>query len=797
MASAASPLTQLGMARPSPSAAAALPADAPRIPEVLVVCLVHDSPALRAKWPELLESVLSPLFCRYVALQEDSRLLVGAVVYRSASAAELRSPLRPVDAVIRVPFLPTPRFTARVAAHFGTGTSVPSTCLGDGSKSESMLVDGVAAALEMLSSRDKPRELPQWAQAALQAHHSPVASRHVVHIVASSDGTVPTVPAALRPALNSSPALDTMSPSDMVDLLAKRSIGVCTVVSSGSSSSRTSAPMLRTLHAMLAPQDGQDVDVRDIMGSQWKAPAGVDLLGSGIALCKASGKRARMQEVLPNAKRAKATVSPVQTQSPLHTHTPQAQTPGHSQSQSQSQSQPQSQSANAGPSPPKADQKSINKIYLLQQQLATMLKNLSQLANKAPAAGIQRSLQTQMIEQIKQQLTAQQNAIRAQAEVLRSGRQPNLNVILQALINIDKEAKESGLHLGGPSNAVAKATQKAPRPPQATGPAPFWQGLLRWNFSNQPGAESFALVAATASAALAPESLALPWPNALTVKALLAASSQDLQRFIVKHRVPCVLLTLRQFPAMLAVRGAENNEANYRMLATLLERNQRVAYVPHGAQDCGLLVAALPATSAGAAGASGSPRLIALVFNTPIPFGQLSASTPQNRGVMPVSAPTQASPMHSVAYDPLSLQTQSLTPSVLTPNPLAPPNSLFKGSQTPVALPSSGLSTPFTFGDATPTNSFAFSQVLAGQQHQQQQQQAGLAQTQGLAFSGLGATPMNSASAGLGMSQVMSTAQQQLIPGVNPALTADQSSTTMFGTADFGSVDQLRAMGFM
>ena len=753
MASVASPLSQLGMARPSPQSAAALPDDVPRIPEVLVVCLVHDSPSLRARWPELLEAVLSPLFCRYVALQGDSRLLVGGVVYRSASAAELVSPLRLDDAVVRIPFLPTPRFIARVAELFGAGACVPAACVGDSSEAQSMLVDGVAAALEMLSSRDVPKQLPQWAQAALQAHHSPVSSRHVVHIVASHDASVPAVP-PLHPVLNSASDLDALGLSDMASVLAKRSIGVCTVASAGT---RGAGAMIKNLHAMLAPPDGEDVDVQDLMGEQWKAPSGIDVRASGIALGRASSKRQRAREEMPSAKRAKA-AAPAAPAAPAAT--------------------PAAAPAPA-PASAKLDQKSVNKIYLLQQQLATMLKNLAHLAGKTPTAGIQRSLHTQMIDQIKQQLVAQQNAIRAQAEVLRGGRQPNLNVILQALINIDKEAKESGLHLGGPSSAVARAAKATTRT-QGAQPVPFWQGLLRWNFG--PGGDSFALVAASASAALQPDTLALPWPDVFVIKTLIPVSSQELQRFIVKNRVPCILLSLRAIPPTIAVRGADN-DSNYRMLATLLERNQRVAYVPHGGTDCGLLLAALPTAAAGNTAAS---RLIALVFSSPIPFDQLSPSA-LNRGVMPTipgaQAPAQLqTAMPGMQFDLASLQSPA-TPGVpmgagaFAPSPLK--------AQAPLAMPNAGLGSPFS---AAPANTFSSPLGTGGQ---------------GLAFTGMpSANPLSSA-AGLAVNPLFSSvpsATQPPIPNVATmglGAAHEQPGGGVFSTDYGASVDQLRAMGLL
>ena len=765
MASAASPLTQLGMARSSPTAAGiALPTDAPRIPEVLVVCLIHDSMSLRARWPELLEAVLSPLFCRYVALQEDSRLLVGGIVYRSEPATDLESPLRLEHSFVRIPFLTTPRFAARATQHFGSGTCIGGSCAADDVPMHSTLVDGVAAALEMLSARDLPAGLPHWAQTALQAHHSQVSSRHIVHIVAAPDATPPVVPQSLHPVLNSDVALDNMAPADMVALLAQQSIGVCTVASS--SSSRAASTLLHSQHAMLAHQSDQDGDIHDLMGDEWQPPPGVDILASGIALGRLSNKRCRTrEEALPNAKRAKAAV-------------PQPAAPA--------QKQPAVLQPAAQPGP-KIDQTSVNKFFLLQQQLATMLKNLALLANKAPAAGIQRSLQAQMVEQIKQQLIAQQNAIRAQAEVLRAGRQPNLNVILQALINIDKEAKESGLHLGGPSSAVTRAATKTPRPPTSQRPAPFWQGILHWNLSGQPrGAESFSLVAATGSASFTPAALALPWPSALTIKALLTAGPQELQRLIVKYRVPCVLLSLRPFPPTMAVRGAEN-ESNYRMLATLLERNQRVAYVPHGAPDCGLLLTAVPITPQNGSSGAPAPRLVALVFQTPIPFDRLSSTPALNRGVASANPPaTPVAPMApqvalpGIQYNIPQLQTPAISPGMPMALPSQNPAMFNSTTSSPATIPQTSSITsasPYTFGDtSTPQSSaFALSQVLGTQ-----------GQT-GIAFPG---TPSSAAAPSL--SSVQSAGL-----GINPLIPAVQPQQQIFPSSDLNAVDQLRALGLM
>ena len=194
--------------------------------------------------------------------------------------------------------------------------------------------------------------------------------------------------------------------------------------------------------------------------------------------------------------------------------------------------------------------------------------------------------------------------IKRQAELLQSGKQPNLDSILQSLINIDKEAREASIHLGGPSSmlgqtkpAPAASAVPAPGAPSATSdakPRAFWQGLIKWGSSGQSDDNMFTLVVASAMHFQAVQhSLALPWPNLMSISAFVPAAPNVLQQLITSRRVPCALLSLRPFPPNMAIRGAENNEQNYRMLAATLLQNQRAAYIPHGAPNCGLLLASV------------------------------------------------------------------------------------------------------------------------------------------------------------------------------------------------------------
>ncbi len=75
----------------------------------------------------------------------------------------------------------------------------------------------------------------------------------------------------------------------------------------------------------------------------------------------------------------------------------------------------------------------------------------SSAASKAPG------MNKAYLEQLKGQLFAQQQALKMLVHRIVSGAEtaPNFNVSLQSLINIDKEAREMGVILGGPGGAGA------------------------------------------------------------------------------------------------------------------------------------------------------------------------------------------------------------------------------------------------------------------------------------------------------------------------------------------------------
>lgn len=643
-----------GATHGSPASVEALAADMSRMPEALVICLVHDNPRLRESWDQLVTQTLDPLCCALAQLQSHTRLLVGGVVYRTVPHAELDSPLRPDESLTCLAFAPAPRFLDAVRrvlhampmyslAHLeaaGESDIPPSTL-------ECALADPLAAALEMIETRQTPPPIAPFARSVLRTHHSSVVACHLVHVLAldtgssvqaSRDGALrlPTYTKDMPPLLHTSSHLDACSTQDLLDRLSERTISLCTILvdAPNDNNARQRNSLAHTVHDLLRSSRRADapVPIDELLVPPWKAPEHVTMVLTSAEIARTLRKRPR---------RAAASESP--TKRVRGPETPPMPTQ-------------------------KVDSALRNKIMLLQQQQATMLKNLSRWAIATQASGASGPLQAQMVEQFRQRLVAQQHAMKQQAERLRAGKSTDLNLIWQALVTIDKEAKEAGLHLMGPSSqapsanapvdrsrsrttaaSVSTSTAQAAIPNSAPSarPSAVWQGILKWAVSGTT--PLFTLVVAMCGGSTVQARLGLPWPNVLTIRAWVPFHPSHLQRLVTTNQVPSVLLTLRPFPPSLTVRGSENNESNYVALHTMLDQHQRAAFVPHGDPGCGLLVVALARQSPGSAPTPApAPRLLALVFRTPIPFAQFGAtnvgttSASNTRGM--ISVPTDAVP---------------------------------------------------------------------------------------------------------------------------------------------------------
>lgn len=362
-----------GLGKASPG----MQGESPRMPEVLLVCLLHDSAALRSRWSELAEGALGPLFCALSALQRDSRLLVGGVLYRSEPSGDMDALLRPSESMERIPFLPAPRFCARVGQALQDSSALQLVQLDETGGRACPLADSLAASLEMLDARDSPQHIAPFARAALRANFSPVLAKHFVHVVAldTPSDALPMRITPLQPVLNTNAAYDALDAQALVARLNERPVTIATVLSAKGGSHRARASLARTAHDLLCTRPAADnVSAKELFGTQWKMPEHLDILVSGAEVARELRKHARAPSEAPRTKRTRSTDSPMNT-------------------------------AALAPSA-KVDQAALSKVLLLQQQQSTMLKNLGQIAAaQGGGAGAGTHLQGQMLEQIRQQRT--------------------------------------------------------------------------------------------------------------------------------------------------------------------------------------------------------------------------------------------------------------------------------------------------------------------------------------------------------------------------------------------------------
>lgn len=403
MASVGSPVTQVSALPVASSPAVStvgLASEQPRGPEVLVVCMIHDSYALRARLAEIIDTALMPLFSRYATLHENCRVFVGGVVYRYERSSDLETPHRPSETVLRVPVAPASLFRGNLQRLLHV-SPLDSTYLLDeqastsanAHKTQNTLPEALAGVLEMLDSRDKAHLSP-FARSALRADSSAVASRHLIHVVAAGEkehgvhNLQRVAPADLTPLLNTQSQHDGANLRELVARLAARSVAVLTLFDRSGThlQARSASQMLNATHAALLADDNARVsDVRPLLGSHWRAEFGIDMLATDPALERTPGKRTRSSalssvtdESAPAAKRANTAPSP-------------------------KPSIAQPDAAKRSSTPAQVDQSLLKRVHMLQQQQSSMLKSLAQYEAGRPADTPDgRGPEKHVVEQLKQ-----------------------------------------------------------------------------------------------------------------------------------------------------------------------------------------------------------------------------------------------------------------------------------------------------------------------------------------------------------------------------------------------------------
>lgn len=645
------------LSSPSPKASVTQPAHdmQPRpTSEVLLVCVMHDSPRLRAAWDDVFVRTVEPLCHSFARLYSSSCVMMGGVIYRSRSSRDFASPLHPLESLSYIPFVPIRHFLPRVRSALYAECMYTLDQL-DGAQLESPLAEALAATIDLLDRQETRPQVIPFARAAMRSKDTQVVARHLMHVVALDTNLVVTpmgqngpheLPAfskRLHPHLHAQSRLDMCTYSDLVHDINKRPMSFSTIVYADTAvPAETRASLTQTAHDTLCLSRSADdrVSPSDLLGAQGSIPATISAYISGAEVTRLLRKRSS-PDTAPEAPNKRSRLP----------HTPLTPTF-------------------------KMDQASFNKIIMIQQQQAKMLKNLAQYVALGQTPGS--NMPSKALDQFRQRIAAQQLALKHQAERLRANKPLDLSPIIHALATITADAKEWGIHLGG-SNEQAPA---APRASEETARSQLaWQGMMQWNTSSQ-SSPLCTLVTATCGHAQVKQNLQLPWPSMMTINGFFTIDPARLQQYFTQHRLPCALLSLCALPSSAPIQNAEYNAANYRSLATMLEQNKRAAYIQHGAPECGIVIVALSSARLPPTQAAHAPRLLAIVFHAPIPFAELGApttsSTSNTRGMISVPpssstsfpAPFMSNPFPGMAAptavpampQPMSLPLGSLSP---------------------------------------------------------------------------------------------------------------------------------------
>lgn len=643
------------LSSPSPKESLAQPAHDVQLrstSEVLLICVVHDSPRLRAAWDDVFVRTIEPLCHSFARVYSSSCVMVGGIIYRSRSSRDFASPLHPLESLSYIPFVPIRHFLprARSALHAECMYTLDQL---DAARLEAPLAEALAATIDLLDRQETRPQVIPFARSAMRSKDTQVVARHLMHVLAldanvavtpmgqSVPHELPAYSQQLRPQLHAQSRLDMCTYSDLLHDINKRPMSFSTIVYADNTiHAETRASLTQTAHDTLCLSRSADdrVNPKDLLGAQCSIPATISMYISGSDVARLLRKRSSADTAseAPN-KRSRLPNTPL--------------TPTF-----------------------KLDQVSLNKIIIIQQQQAKMLKNLAQYVamGQTPSS----NMPSKVLDQFRQRIAAQQLALKHQAERLRANKPLDLSPILHALASITADAKEWGIHLGGSNEQV----RPAPRVSEETARSQFaWQGVIQWNKSPQ-SSPLCTLVTASCGHAQVKQNLQLPWPNIMNINGFFTVDPARLQQFFTQNRLPCALLSLCAFPSSVPIQNAEYNEANYRSLATMLEQCKRAAFIQHGAPECGILVVALSSARLPPTQAAQAPRLLAIVFHTPIPFAELGAptasSTSNTRGMIsvppssntPFTAPFMSSPVPGVGAPPAvpaMQQPLSLLPSSL------------------------------------------------------------------------------------------------------------------------------------
>ncbi|KAN0060122.1 hypothetical protein ACQY0O_008096 [Thecaphora frezii] len=502
------------------------------------------------------------------------------------------------------------------------------------------VLEALVGALELLDTRAAPSASTLTGFAAVSPQRPPVMARHVLHI-STCDSLAP-LDLSAKPLLGQAKAYDHVTASQVCSELARKGISISScgvrandakiaevppsptkpaLASSPSAASAVSqtaaANGVEQIHSLVSQAGSLSPDdLTQLIPSALRTRIQSDciLLVSGVAAAPVSASKKRGREDDEGSAAADGPAATKRSKSGSISKVESAQ-PAFQFPQGINAASLSAQAAALQQKIPKLHPSVSTKIIFLKQQQEIMFRNLSLVAAqmlKAENEGAPKNSTPGMnrpyLEQLRNQLIAQQQGLRMLIQKVITGAEqnPNFNICLQSLVSIDKEAREMGVPLGGPSGAqpgigrpalsgpaaggAPPAGSQAPSLPggpsggaagaptngrpggmvsdgqvgpggqtagasntamAATGqaggrPRPFWKGPITWSIISDPTTkakrEISTYVAATSNAN-AFDKLMLPWPDKLQITAISQLAPRNLQIYAQSQGAPYVLFT--------------------------------------------------------------------------------------------------------------------------------------------------------------------------------------------------------------------------------------------------------------
>lgn len=324
-----------------------------------------------------------------------------------------------------------------------------------------------------------------------------------------------------------------------------------------------------------------------------------------------------------------------------------------------------------------SEAQAIQKVLFLQQQQQMMMRNVKILQQQEEDKGSNKGSPTRnrLLHQFREQLDSQQDTLRSyQIKLSSGGLVPDLNNSLNALMAIDREATNQGIHLGGPSNMQALVArhrqqllaQQQKAQEQLNGNAPsttqpsvapsittagdvstqptdaadgqqvkrpggqvFWAGAITWNMAlpNKQRNHAATFVMAQCAPNTDQSTLLLPWPQKFTISEVRTVSLSTMQQYATSHSTPCIIFNPKPLPNSVqggpspdAPSANKTNETMYMMLARMIDSKKGCAYMklqdaPNAPAEAGIVIV----PTAPAPGST-ARRLLGLVFKDPVPW---------------------------------------------------------------------------------------------------------------------------------------------------------------------------------